>query len=291
MITDQLRTPNSVAASTVATFDLDLGNLYRELWLRLTVAAGNKLYNEIAGDISLEVNGKAQRLHTAEELNGINILHDSALAVKTTGSTGAGTLVSYLPILLAEDFRKDVPRGLALGWNAIGIRSLQLKVSIGAVTTPSLSGWGVWDKADTSRSLGPITKWKRQDLDAVGTPKDFGKIFDVGGNVDNFVQSLHLWPTSTGTVRYATEVELKLNNEIAHKRTYQQNQAVLVSKGMTPDTITPSTPRYDLVFDESDAITDVRNLTQVNKQNLKVTFDGAPNGTMRAISLETGPVE
>jgi hypothetical protein len=292
MITDQLRTPNGVEAGAKATFDLDLGNLYRELWLQISCAGGDKLYNEIVGDITLEVNGKAQRTHTAEELNGINILHDVDLAVKTTGDVDDDDLISYLPILLAEDFRKDVPRGLALGWNALGIRSLQLKVQLVAgITSPSLSGWGVWDKADTGRGLGPITKWKRQDLDAVGTPKDFGKVFDVGGNQDNFAQSLHLWPTSTGTVRYATEVELKLNNEIAHKRTFQQNQAVLVSKKMTPDTITPNTPRYDLVFDESDAITDVRNLTQVNKQNLKVTFDGAPNGTMRVISLETGPVE
>ena len=292
MITDQLRTPNGVEAGSKATFDLDLGNLYRELWLRVTVAAGDKVYNQIVEEITVDVNGKPQRVHTAEELNGINILHDANLAVKTSGSILGGDLVSYIPLFLAEDFRKNVDRGLALGWNAIGIRSLQLKVKINAaIVSPSLSGWGVWDRADTGRALGPITKWKRQDLDAVGTPKDFGKVFDVGGNQDNFLQSVHLWPTSTGTLRYATDVELKLNNEIVHKRDYLQNQAVHVAKGMTPDTITPLTPRYDLVFDESDSISDVRNLTQVNKQNLKVTFDGAPNGTMKVHTLETGPVE
>jgi hypothetical protein len=289
MITDQLRTPNGVDASAKATFDLDLGNLYRELWLQVSVAAGDKAYDEIISDIFIEVNGKAQRQHTPNELNAINTLHDSTLTVKTTGSKATGDLVSYIPILLAEDFRKNVDRGLALGWNAVGIRSLQLKVQLANVVSPTLSGWGIWDQADLSRGLGPITKWKRQDLDAVGTPKDFGKVWDVGGADDNFAQSVHLFPTSSGTLRFVTDVELKFNNQIVHKRSNVQNQSVLISKGMNPDL--GAAPRYDLVFDESDSIGDVRNLKLVTKQNLKLTFDGAPNGSMRAISLETGPVE
>lgn len=290
MITDELRTPNGVDAGAWATFDLDLGNLYRELWLQASVAAGDKTFDQIIEDIYVVVNGNAQRQHTAVELNAINLLHDDRLGVKTTGSVGTGDLVSHLPIFLAEDFRKNVDRGLALGWNAVGIRSLQLKVKLAAgLTTPQLSGWGTWDRADLNRPLGPITKWKRQDLDAVGTPKDFGKVWDVGGDQDNFVQSIHLFPTSTGTQRYVTETELKLNNEIVHKRTNTRNQAVLTAKGMNPDL--GAAPRYDLVFDESDSIGDVRNLKLVSKQNLKLTFDGAPNGSMRAISLITGPVE
>lgn len=290
MITDELRTPNGVDAGAWATFDLDLGNLYRELWLQASVAAGDKTYDQIIEDIYVVVNGNAQRQHTAAELNAINLLHDDRLGVKTTGSVGTGDLVSHLPIFLAEDFRKNVDRGLALGWNAVGIRSLQLKVKLAAgLVSPQLSGWGTWDRADLNRPLGPITKWKRQDLDAVGTPKDFGKVWDVGGDQDNFVQSIHLFPTSTGTQRYVTETELKLNNEIVHKRTNTRNQAVLTAKGMNPDL--GAAPRYDLVFDESDSIGDVRNLRLVTKQNLKLTFDGAPNGSMRAISLITGPVE
>ena len=290
MITDELRTPNGVETGANATFDLDLGNLYRELWVQASVAAGDKTFDEIVEDIFLEVNGKPQRTHTAVELNEINLLHDDDLGVKTSGSVGGGDLVSYLPLFLAEDFRKNVPRGLALGWNAVGIRQLVLKVKLrSGLITPQLSGWGTWDRADLSRGLGPITKWKRQDLDAVGTPKDFGKVFDVGGGVDNFCQSLHLWPTSTGTARYITETELKLNNEIVHKRTDVRNQSVLAAKKMNPDL--SALPRYDLVFDESDDIGDVMNLRNVTKQNLKLTFNGAPNGTLRTISLETGGVE
>ena len=290
MITDQLRTPSGVDAGAKAIFDLDLGLNYRELWLRVTCGAGNLTYDQLVDDIFIEVNGKSQREHTPSELNGINTLHDSDLNIKTSGSVATADLVSYIPILLAEDFRKNVDRGLALGWNAVGIRSLQLKVQLTAgVASPDLSGWGIWDSADTSRGLGPITKWKRQDLDATGTPKDFGKIFDIGGDADNFVQSLHLFKTSTGTTRYVQEAELKFANQIIHKRDYQQNQAVLISKGMNPDT--SAQPRYDLVFDESDSIADTRNLRLVTRQNLKLTYDGAPNGSMRAISLETGPVE
>jgi hypothetical protein len=290
MITDQLRTPTGVAAGSKATFDMDLGNLYREWWLRVTCAAGDKTFSQLIDDIFVEVNGKVERAHTPIQLNEVNGLHDANLAVKTSGTIATADLVSYVPILLAEDFRKDVSRGLALGWNAVGIRSLQLKVQLAAgIVSPDLSGWGIWDRADLSRGLGPITKWKRQDLEAIGTPKDFGKVFDVGGDQDNFVQSIHLWPTSSGTTRFVTEAELKFSNEIVHKRTNLQNQAVLASKSMNPDT--SATPRYDLVFDESDAIADTRNLRLVTKQNLKLTFDGAPNGGMTAISLETGPLE
>lgn len=289
MITDQLRTPTGVTAGAKAVFDLDLGNLYRELWIQASVAAGDKTHDQIISDITLEVNGKSQRQHTSVELNEVNTLHGSHLAVKTVGSVGGGDLVSYVPIFLAEDFRKDVQRGLGLGWNAIGIRSLQLKVTLAAgLTSPSLSGWGTWDRADTGRGLGPITKWKRQDLDVTASPKDFGKVFDVGGDQDNFLQSLHIWSTS-GTARYVTDVELKFNNEIVHKRDNRQNQSVIVAKEMSPDL--GATPRYDLVLDEADSIADVRNLRFVTKQNLKLTYDAAPSGSQRVISLETGPVE
>src|SRR5437667_5896975 len=115
------------------------------------------------------------------------MLRDASLAVKSSGSILGGDLVSYIPIFLAEDLRKNVDRGLGLGWNAIGIRSLQLKVKINAaIVSPSLSGWGVWDRADTGCALGPITKWKREDPDAVGPPKDFGTGFDGGSNPYTF---------------------------------------------------------------------------------------------------------
>lgn len=290
MTTDQLRTPTGVVPGARAIFDLDLGNKYRKLWFAISVAAGDKTFDQIVDDIFVDVNGKSQRQHTPKELNEINTLHGSFLGVKTSGSVGTGDLVSYLPIYFAETFRKNVDRGLSLGWNALGINSLQVKFQMTAGTTsPVLAGWGTWDAADTSRGLGPITKWKRQDLEAVGSPKDFGKVFDVGGSLDNYVQSMHIWPTSTGTVRYITEAELKFNNTIVHKRTFNQNQSDILAEEMTPDL--GATPRYDMVFDESDSVDDTINLRFVTKQNLKLTYDGAPNGNQRLISLETGPVE
>jgi hypothetical protein len=290
MITDQLPSFNQVATGTEATLDLDLGNLYREIWIKADVAAGNKTAAEIMTDIRLVVNGNDQRQHTPDQLDVINTLHDPDQSIKTSGSVGGGDLVSYIPLFLAETFRKNVERGLALGWNAVGIRSLQLKVRVAAgLTTPRLSSWGTWDNADLSRGLGPITKWKRQDLDAVGTPKDFPKVFDMGGDKDNFLQSVHIFATSTGTSRYATEIELKFNDRILFKRTAEQNQSVLASKNMSPDL--SALPRFDLVFDESDAIGDLVNLRLVNKQNTKITFDSAPNGNLPIISLETGVVQ
>jgi len=290
MITDQLPSFNQVATGSEGTLDLDLGNLYREIWIKADVAAGDKTHDQIITDIRVVVNGNDQRQHTTLQLDGINTLHDPDQGIKTSGSIGGSNLVSYIPIFFAENFRKNVERGLALGWNAVGIRSLQLKVQVAlGLTTPRLSSWGTWDNGDLSRGLGPITKWKRQDLDAVGTPKDFQKVFDIGGDLDNFLQSVHFFPTSTGTQRYVTEAELKFNDRIRFKRTAEQNQSVLSSKSMSPDL--GAAPRFDLVFDESDSINDLVNLRTVTKQNTKLTFDGAPNGNLPVISLETGPVQ
>lgn len=290
MITDQLPSFNQVETGSWATLDLDLGNIYRELWVRGTVDAGDKTHDQIIEDIRLVVNGNDQRQHTSLELDGINALHDPDQSIKTSGTIGTSDLVSYVPLFLAETFRKNTERGLALGWNAVGIRSLQLKVKLlSGLTAPRLSAWGTWDNGDLSRGLGPITKWKRQDLDAVGTPKDFQKVFDLGGDKDNFLQSAHFFPTSTGTQRYVTECELKFNDRILFKRTDEQNQSVLSAKSMSPDL--GAAPRYDLVFDESDAIGDLVNLRLVSKQNTKLTFSGAPNGNLPVITLETGAIQ
>lgn len=289
MITDQLNTPTGVASGKIVTFDLDVPNLYRELWTRVTCAAGDKTFSEIVDDIWLEVNGRPQRTHSAAELHAINLNMDDNLGVKTSGSVGTNDLVSYIPLFLAEDFRKNVERGLGLGWNAVGIRDLKLKLQLNTITSPDVSGWGTWDTPDLSRGLGAITKWKRQDLTATGSPQDFAKVFDVDPSRDNFLQSVHIFPTSTGTVRYVTEAELKLNGGTIHKRTFLQNASVLSAKAMNPDG--DANPRYDLVLDESDSINDLRNLRNVTKQNLKLTFSGAPNGSMRIITLETGAPE
>lgn len=288
MITDELPSPNGVAAGAKATFDLDLDRRYRELTFKVSVAAGNKTADEIVEDIWLEVNGQPLRTHTVPELDEIQTLADEDLSIKTSGSVGGGNLVSRVTLYLAEGFRKNVERGLGLGWNMVGVRSFMLKIQLRAgIVSPSLSGYGIWeDQAlDVPFAQTNVTKWLRQDLDAVGTPKDFQKVFNVGGDRDRFLQSVHLWPTSTGTERYINEAELTFNNRVIHHRLYEDNQAVLLSKGMNPDL--SASPRYDLVLDESDSTLDMRNLRFINQQNLNLTFNAAPNGTLRAMVLET----
>src|SRR3972149_3138150 len=123
----------SVAASAKATFDLDLGWMYHELMLEVGCAAGTSNYSDIVTDLWLLVNGSPVRTHTAAELVAINTGLDEDLAVKPTGTIGGADLVSLIPIPLSETWRKDVGRGKLLGWNANGIRSLQLQAQLTAV--------------------------------------------------------------------------------------------------------------------------------------------------------------
>ena len=279
---EPLPTANGVASGAKCTFDLELGWLYRRLTLLVSCAAGNKTFDEIISDIWLTVNGKPQRTHSALELNEINGLHDQDLTVKTVGSIAGGDYAAYLPICLAETYRKNVENGLGLGWNAVGINALQLQVQFRTVTGPSISGVMIREPGVAGRGLGPITKWKRQYIPATGTPQDYSKIFALT-TVDNFLQSIHLWPIGA---RYITRAELKFNGSLYHDRTNLHNQAELLFNGMNPDL--RAAPRYDLVVDESDAVGDPPNLRNANGHNLKLTFDGAPAGNSTVITQETG---
>lgn len=284
--TEPLPTFDGVGSGDKATCDLELGRIYRRLWLEVYVAAGDKTFDEIIEDIFLNVNERPQRSHTAVELNELNQLHDDDGAVKTSGTVAGGDYKAYVPIILAETYRKNVERGLALGWNAVGIRSLQLQVKLRAgLTSPTLKGWMDWEPGDLNRGLGPITKWIRHDLSATASPQDYSRLFDQDPRTDNFLQSLHIWPTS-GTARYVSEAELKFNGTLFHERTYLRNQAELLANGMNPDLA--AVPRYDAVIDETDSTNDPLNLRAVTSHNLKLTFNAAPSGNLRIISQETG---
>lgn len=277
---------NGVAASAKATCDLELGWLYRQIIIEGTVAAGNKVLTDIIDDIFLAVNGVPQRTHTCAQLAAINLLHDDRGGLANNGgSIAGGDLIGYVCLDLAETFRKNVERGIALGWNAVGIRSLQLQVKLKAVTTPTLRAWVVREPGDANRGLGPITKWKRQDLPATGTPQDFANLFDLGGKSQNFLQSIHLFPT-TGTARYITQAKLKFNGNFYHDREDEVNAVLLNRAGMNPDGA--AVPRYDIVLDESDSLSDPLDLSKQQTQNLNLTFNAAPSGTLTCITQETG---
>lgn len=279
----------SVASGGTATCDLDLGWKYNELMLEASVAAGDEPHNDIIEDMWWLVNGAPVRSHTSEELNAIQAAMDEDLAIKTSGSIAGGDLVSYIPLPLAETWRKDVGRGKLLGWNANGIRSLQLKVKLRAVTSPSLRLWiASREPADERVGFGPITKWKRDDHPATGTPQSYSDIFDIGGRQANFLQSLHLFPT-TGTARYVNNAKLTLSEKVYFDREYLMNQAIMQGKGWNPDGA--AVPRFDIALDESDFMDDPLDLSQQRSQKLELTFNAAPAGNIRIIRIETGMPE
>lgn len=283
---EQAPSGKSIAASAKATFDLDLGWKYHELMLEVGCAAGTSIASDIVSDMWFLVNGTIVRPHTIAELAAINSLLDDDLSIKTSGSIGGGDLISYVPIPLSEGWRKDVGRGKQLGWNANGIRSLQLQCQLTAIASPTLRLWIVSrEPADPNIGFGPITYWKRDDHPASGTPQSYSDIFDLGGANASFLQSVHIFP-STGTARYVTRAIQYFNEKIYSDREYLMNAAILQARNLNPDQ--SATPRYDIVLDESDYMDDTLDLSKQASQKLELTWNAAPSGNVRIIQLISG---
>jgi hypothetical protein len=103
-----------------------------------------------------------------------------------------------------------------------------------------------------------------------------------------------MFPTSEGTSKYITSVELTRNNGNVRKDvTRYQNDAVLTGVGMNPTALDLTS--YNLVLDYTDKIRDfmatVENGRTVSELTLRPTFNAAPGGGMIMISQITGPVE
>ena len=176
-----LPTPNAVATAQTSTFDLPLGNRYHALWLELgdsATVAGTTIaavLSVLVDQIALKVNGKVQRTMLATELHAINSLMGATWAAKcslaslSSGLTAGGRI--FLPIWLCEPWRNNNAEVGLTAWNAAGIDSLQLEVTMhSGLSGPICTGFMEYD-APTG-GMGAIVKWIRQTLGASGTAQD-----------------------------------------------------------------------------------------------------------------------
>ena len=294
-----LPTFNAVAKGGTAVCNLELGKRYHVIWLELAddgtassgnTAAPNTSLDNFITQIRLKVNGKVQRTMKASELNYLNSLNNTpggptSYSVKTSGSAGASSYRMYLPIFLAEPWRKNGVDAAAMAWNAQGIASFQIEVDIGSGTigsSPALTGFYEWEPATAAMTM--ICKWIRQSFAVVGTAEDITTI-----DRKDFLQSISLFAGSDNS--YVSKLRFTANNQIIQDLLgYAENQATLLGREMSPDT-GGTYPRYDLVFDYDDPVNGAFNANGLNEMTLHLEFNTTAAGTMVAIIQRTGAAE
>src|ERR1044071_389708 len=283
----QLPSFDAVAAGKKAVVDLPLGLRYHCVWLELgnNAVAANAI-DDLVDDIVVKINGKPQRTHTGGQLNALNGINGTSFLLSATGTDGQADRRLFLPIWLAEPWRKDQGEVASLALRANGIETFQIEVNVKAgLAAPIVQGWYEFDY--DNRPLGLLSKYIRQDYSAVGTTRDINTL-----DKRDFIESVHLFPTSDG--KYITEVKLTANaEEIRDPITFLHNRATLLGRELVPDT--DPVPRYDLVFDYDDPINGAlptqQNGKAITELTLKLSWDSAANGTQTAIIKRTGPPE
>ena len=290
-----LPTFTAIAAGQTATCNLDLGKRYHIIWLELgnNAVAANAL-SDLVNEIRVKINGKVQRTHTAVELNACNGVNGSIYTEKTSGTDGQANRRHYLPIYFAEPWRNGNAEAQAMALNAVGINSFSVELDVKAgLAAPIVQGFYEYDSA-VRGDPGYFTKWIRQTLGAVGTVQDFNTI-----DRRDFLQAIHLFPT-TGTSVRVNSVKFTLNGEaILDAITTLENQAMLLVRGMNPDTA--GLARFDLVFDHDDpinnALATAPNGERATEMTLHVEYSdnagvaAAANGNLVATIIRTGQME
>jgi hypothetical protein len=279
----------SSAAGTVGTFNLPTGFRYHKLSLVYIDGGGSPSdVTAVVGDITVFKNTKAQRIHSAAELDRLNQLNGSQYARQQIGA--AALMRQTLPIFFAEPWRKDVTDTDAQAWNVTaehGWQTFQVMVKLAAAmpATGSLAllAW-VDEPLPYTGKPQFIKKVYRQEITCSGLKVDF-----TGLDATDAYQTIALkHPTTSYIVRAA----LKRNSEVIHDSVERaDNVAHLAVQSLNPaNSITPGTFGYEIVLDADDPI---RNALVAEGQKLwlQLEFAAAAGGNAIALIERVGPAD
>jgi len=288
-----LPTASGVAVGKTATFDIPVGPRYHVIWLEAGDTAKD-LVTDIIGDIRLKVNGKVQRTMSATELDAINtamsLNGEYGAAIETDGvGVGAGHVTkTRLPIWLAEPWRKQLAVGDGLAWATGDVSTFQIEVDIKAgATGPTLDGFVEVDYATVKDSngvesqprMGVIAKWFRTNLPINGTTQDITTL-----PRRDYYQQISLFDANISSVVVETD------SIIQRDLTKVRNDDILISREMTP-----TSDRYDIVFDYDDLITSglpmVMNGRPVADFQVRLTLSDGTARNITALIQRLGPPE
>lgn len=312
--------PTSLASGVTSTVTckIDPGFRYHVIWLAFgndgTTNPGQGLgtlaANGMVAEIRVKIGGKTQRQHTAVELNELNKLMNTpgttTYTAKTSGTAGVSGYRTYIPIFLAEPFRKGsivtkngdvVPESELGAWNHDGKKEITIEVDLigrtsaganGVLDTPVIGGFFEYD--GIQGALGQIVKFRRFSSGSTANPQEIRDLDRVGGAY----QAISLFTTSDH--KYVTSLMFTRNNEqLRQDVTRYQNDAILISRGMNPtaldtasNTTKDNTGAFHLVFDYDDSVRNFLPVAGVSELTLKPTLDGASAGTLTMIAQVVG---
>lgn len=145
-----LPSPNTVAASATSLISCPVGPAYRynAIHLKIGVLAngsgapspalptGAVTTAGYVNDIRLKINGKVQRLHTADQLAKLNGLNGSGYLPSTWGTAAASKKTGQvLTLWFSEPWRKSLGQQDALALPTTRINTLEVEVDFGALPT------------------------------------------------------------------------------------------------------------------------------------------------------------
>jgi hypothetical protein len=320
-----LPTPSGIAFGSTALLQCPVGPAYRyraiHLHLGVVATAGAALAATVlptgsgttAGfisDIRLKVNGKVQRLHTADQLAKLNAINGTLYAPSTFGASGTNTpgkqYGQVLTLHFAEPWRKSLGQADALAFPSGMVRSLEVEVDFGS--TPTNAATAVFtayaevdsEAADPIHAKGPvISKVFRQNLTGVASAghkvdvtwldkRDLYTtiVADTGNGSRVGTAANGLTVATSGS--YTAGLKVTANGVDVHEMPKGAAGLIHAAAGLNPN-------QFDLeaVLDSSDNI--LSGLQGDGLSDLRVTIDSksdAPTGTGWILITErTGPID
>lgn len=303
------------SAHTVVV-DVPVGPRYHEIWIEADPGTGKKLIHVdgtrdgLIGEIRVKLNGRVQRVFTAQELNCLNVLNGAeytAFQGYTDGEPGK------LCIFFNEPWREDIATQDGLAWATGNVETFQIELDIKEYTPGTYTGLtqptlkAVIDNslvkvgdALVDAPLGAIVKVAAFQAPSASGWNDYMQL-----PKRDFYQSIHLVDSANHV-----EHEVKVDNNIIRQDTKAGNVSRLTAHGMLPNPTKTATPgvlaadlpndtdttgrgMIDIVFDADDKIGSALamnfNGRRVGDFNLR--FNTTTAGTVKVITQTIGPAD
>lgn len=284
---EPLPTPTGVASGQDALFHIPGGRLIHAAWFQISEATNNVTLasGNLLGDIQCVIDQTTFRQATGVQANHIQSCNDKDLAAKTTGIQGNPGYGTLFPIYFADPSRKDPAqiRASALPLNGRGAGGLDIKIRMGALTTPVITGWYEYEPITTPINLGVVQKWVRKTYQSIGSVNQ-----DTTIPVGDLYQAMHFFPTTDN--KFVYQLDLKAGSRYMRRElTYLQNQATLLGRGLNPDV--NQNPVFDVIFDYDDPVDQWLRSGDYGSMEFKALLNAASaGGNQDVVSVRVAPL-
>lgn len=271
-------TPSGVVTGETATFTLPRGQRYLAVQLRYNDGGGSPNITTAINDIKVKVDGKTQRVFTANQLDDLNLLNGSGYGVQNSNKD--------LTLFFEEPWRRTNLAQKELAWGTAGLTSLQIECDLASgLTTPTLSAIALVDSQLVRNGdqliptpLGSIVKTYRTNVPIVGTGW-FDFTLPRRGNY------LRLHALSANI----SEMEIYVDNVLVRAVTLQENNNILANYGFNV-----IASRFDMIFDYDQLASSVLPMVNANGrrvEDFKIRFNMSSAAAFDLIYQNIGPAD